>query len=283
MPSLPAKIKEMPNASGKMNQLEREICARFKVARERLNQSERNLALILGVTRDQLAGVEYGRTPLKSGLAVSLAKFTGCNLNWLADGTGPLLGPLPTPDLIEQIPPRSLFSAAWRLYLKKAITRGAKYFGQGWEGLDESLSISGLDALTYTKQDIEGLFNDLPRKLEWNAYAHIAKACRDYRQMNQAKIPELNARAGKGQNKDQARLDNPLSPRDTTAVLIKSLPDLIGALKKLTKERGMKVSLADKCQVSRQAVDQWLNGSRKPSAEAVFAALEWVRECKPKK
>ena len=259
-----------------MNRHEREICVRFKEARERLNQSERNLAMLLGVTRDQLAGIEYGRTPLKSGVAISLAKFTGCNLNWLAEGSGPVFGPLPNPNLIEQIPARSLFSQAWQTYLKKHITRGAKYFGEGWEGLDESLFIGGEDALAYTKQDIEGLFKDLPAKLQWNAYAHIAKACRDYRQMNQAKITELNSLSVSGQNNDD--LTEAVTSRKFKGDVKKQLPSLLDRLNRATKETGKMSALADYLKVPLASVSRWLSGKREPGGETTLQMLQWVEQ-----
>ena len=265
----------MPNANGKMNRHEQKICVRFKEARERLNQSERNLALLLGVTRDQLAGIEYGRTPLKSGVAISLAKFAGCNLNWLAEGSGPVFGPLPNPNLIEQIPARSLFSQAWLKYLKKHVTRGAKYFGEGWEGLDESLLIGGEDALAYTKQDIEGLFKDLPAKLRWNAYAHIAKACRDYRQMNHAKIIELNSLAVSGLNND---LTDAATSRKVSGDVKNKLPSLLERLNRATKETGKMSALAAYLKVPLASVSRWLSGKREPGGETALQMLHWVEQ-----
>jgi transcriptional regulator with XRE-family HTH domain len=68
-------------------------------------------------------------------------------------------------------------------------------------------------------------------------------------------------------------------PHDADASMkINSLPKLIGKLKKLTKVRGQKAALAKKFNVSRQAVDQWLSGDAKPSAETTFALLNWAEE-----
>lgn len=72
-------------------------------------------------------------------------------------------------------------------------------------------------------------------------------------------------------------LDKGGPPNDAALVTgITSLADLIKELRQLTKARGMKSQLAKECNVSRQAVNQWLAGDSKPSAEAVFAALKWV-------
>lgn len=74
-------------------------------------------------------------------------------------------------------------------------------------------------------------------------------------------------------------LDNPSTPGDAGDVLkITTLPELIAALRKLTIEHGLKSDLAKHCQVTRQAVDQWLSKKANPSADAVFAALDWVQK-----
>lgn len=265
----------MPNPSGKMNQSEREICARFKHARERLNQSERNLALLLGVSRDKLAGIEYGRTPLKSGIAFSLAKYTGCNLNWLAEGTGPERGPLPSPEIIEKISPRGLFSAAWKNYLKKALTPGTKHFGQSWEGVDESFEIGGRSALDYSKEEIEGHFKHLPPALYWNFFAHITNACRDFQKMNQIRILELIAHSGNGQN---TLLTETETSAKVSGDVKKQLPSLLERLKKATKETGKMSALADYLKVPLASVSRWLSGAREPGGEITLKMLNWVEQ-----
>jgi len=265
----------MPNPSGKMNQREREICARFKIVRERMGQSERTLALLLNVTRDKLAGIEYGRTPLQSGVAFALAKYAGCNLNWLAEGTGPMRGPLPSPDLIAQITPRCLFSVAWKRHLKIALTPGAKYFGQGWEGIEESLTIGGASALEYSKEEIEGYFKNLPPQLHWKLYSNIAKTCRDFGEMNRKKIIELNHRHGSAQIKD-------LTHTATHARVIpdvkKQLPLLLERLNQATKETGKMSALADYLKVPLASVSRWLSGKREPGGETTLKMLQWVQE-----
>ena len=57
-----------------------------------------------------------------------------------------------------------------------------------------------------------------------------------------------------------------------------SLSDLMVALRERTKLRGQKAALARELKISRQAVDQWLDGTAKPSAEATFALLNWVEQ-----
>lgn len=61
---------------------------------------------------------------------------------------------------------------------------------------------------------------------------------------------------------------------------IRSLAELISALRSLTREHGAKSELARYVGVSRQAVDQWLREDERrtdPTAEIAFRLLQWVR------
>jgi transcriptional regulator with XRE-family HTH domain len=59
---------------------------------------------------------------------------------------------------------------------------------------------------------------------------------------------------------------------------IRSLPELMIALRERTKLRGQKAALARDLKVTRQAIDQWLSGNAKPSAEIMFELLKRVEQ-----
>jgi len=63
---------------------------------------------------------------------------------------------------------------------------------------------------------------------------------------------------------------------DGVKTKVLSLPDLLNQLRKKTEKRGQKSALARKLKVSRQAVDQWLSGKSKPSADATLELLKLV-------
>jgi transcriptional regulator with XRE-family HTH domain len=81
-------------------------------------------------------------------------------------------------------------------------------------------------------------------------------------------------------NERQLGLDISFSMVDKSDVKqeFRSLSDLMDAIRERTKLRGQKAALARELEVSRQAVDQWLDGIAKPSAETTFALLNWVRQ-----
>ncbi len=87
------------------------------------------------------------------------------------------------------------------------------------------------------------------------------------------------------ENLSQALLDNKKIASNTCGVktedqAILSLPALLKAVRARVKERGQKTALANHLKVSRQAVDQWLSGDAKPSADLTFALLNWVEQQK---
>lgn len=78
-------------------------------------------------------------------------------------------------------------------------------------------------------------------------------------------------------DKDKVTLDKqPPLPDDSGVKEIRSLPKLLDELRRLTKDRGGKIALANAMRVTRQAVDQWLSGATKPTAEMTFKLISWV-------
>jgi len=77
----------------------------------------------------------------------------------------------------------------------------------------------------------------------------------------------------------EVMLDNNAALSDDSGVKeIRSLPVLLDEIRKLTKDRGGKIALANKMKVTRQAVDQWLSGATKPTAEMTFELIAWVKD-----
>lgn len=262
----------MPKPSGKMDEREKQICTRFKEARERSGISQKTLAHMLKVSLDRVKSLEYARTPLKSDTAIHMAKWTGCNLYWLAEGVGPHDGPLPGPDLIDQIPVRGLFSQFWDMQLKKTLTEGEMNFGQSWKGVKETLGAGGLSALDYSIEEIEGCFKNLSPGLHWSFYSYVSKACRDFEEMNREKIVELNADCIERQKK----ADKYVVVKDNVKGVKDALPKLLERLKKTTNERGKKTALAKFLNVPLTSVSHWLSGIKEPGGETTLQMLRWI-------
>jgi DNA-binding transcriptional regulator YiaG len=269
----------MPKPSGKMDEREKRICARFKEARERSGISQKTFAHMLKVSLDRLKSLEYARTPLKSDIAIRMAQWTGCNLYWLAEGAGPQDGPLPDPDLIGQFPARGLFSQFWDTQLKKTFIEGEKNFGQSRKSVRETLGAGGFSALDYSIEEVERCFENLFPGSHWSLYSCICKACRNFEKMNREKIIELNA----DHIKRQKIADNKIVLKDNIKNAKDALPKLLERLKKITDERGKKTALAKFLNVPLTSVSHWLSGIKKPGGEATLQMLRWIAQQKRQK
>ncbi|HSY20261.1 MAG TPA: helix-turn-helix transcriptional regulator [Candidatus Acidoferrales bacterium] len=76
----------MPNPSGKINPIELAICGRVKRFRESIKWSQPDFADHIGVKLDQLASIEYGRTPLRYEVAYRIYTQFELPLEYLASG-----------------------------------------------------------------------------------------------------------------------------------------------------------------------------------------------------
>ena len=79
-----------------------EIAARVRQVRFFMRLSQTQFAKALGITRNRIANVENGRTPLSVDLADNLALKFDVGLSWLATGRGRIR---PSMGLISQIKP----------------------------------------------------------------------------------------------------------------------------------------------------------------------------------
>jgi transcriptional regulator with XRE-family HTH domain len=261
-----------------MNKRERQICSRLKELRERLDQSQRNFSVLLGIGRDQLASIEYGRTPLRSGLALTVAAATGCNLQWLAEGSGPQLGPLPSPDLTAQIPSRSLFSKTWDTRLKVLFRAGSNVVGKNPVA---GSFVGGAGVPNYLNEEMSGILNFLPPEFHPNFFAYITKAGRDFIKVNRAAIIELNAKRGKSKTDTENQcLTKKTSGLKFTGEVKNQWPALKRDIQKAVSAPGKRTILAKFLGVGLDQLSKWLADkkfAREPGAEYALRMQFWVR------
>jgi transcriptional regulator with XRE-family HTH domain len=78
----------MPKKSGLETPHEIEIGERVKRFRDQINWPQPAFANELGISRDKLASIEYGRTPLKYAIGYRLCFIFDVNHRWLTTGEG---------------------------------------------------------------------------------------------------------------------------------------------------------------------------------------------------
>jgi transcriptional regulator with XRE-family HTH domain len=103
----------MPKKSGLATPHEAQIGDRVRRFREQIKWPQSAFADELGISRDKLASIEYGRTPLRYAIGYRLCFIFDVNYRWLANGSGEMKAAtasleMPRP---EGIPNRALFSA----------------------------------------------------------------------------------------------------------------------------------------------------------------------------
>jgi transcriptional regulator with XRE-family HTH domain len=175
-------VGPMPNKSGKVTARERDIGARARRFRESINWPQSALAPELDLSRDRLASVEYGRTPMRYTAGYRLCFIFDVNPYWLADGPGEMKAPagaleLPTP---ETQPRRALFSAIFdKVRAKKASSKAAA--GRGRKKQPRRHLIPNFDATVHVVSFLADLLalekfqSALERQefaLELTSYAH---------------------------------------------------------------------------------------------------------------
>lgn len=108
----------MPKLSRLMTDEERAVCSRVKQFREQIKWPQSAFAFEIGITRDQLASIEYARTPLKYSIGALMCRLFNISESWLASGRGPVTpfgdtGPSP-----QRVPPSILFTDVYKSAMK---------------------------------------------------------------------------------------------------------------------------------------------------------------------
>src|SRR5580658_10365257 len=118
----------MPHKSGLVDQREIDIGRRVQQAREYINWPQPAFAAELDISRDRLASIEYGRTPLRYPVGYRLCVVFDINPEWLANGTGEMTSPLMLPNLPmpEGLPPKAMFTKIYDEFANRPGGAGKK-------------------------------------------------------------------------------------------------------------------------------------------------------------
>jgi transcriptional regulator with XRE-family HTH domain len=303
----------VPKKSGKINEREREICERVRKFREAAKWNQSDFASELGITLNQLASIEYSRTPLRYEMAIFLCKRFDISQRWLAKGILPIH---PRYEIKEEhsilAKPKTLFSQVFDSFLdastnsiEKAIVKmiGEENFRSGnfddavFANFPPAALASAQAATFYVRKLINLRLNSLPENLLliYNNFLlqanelFLSKHKKDLSRLTSPQAPEFVKSSAVPKKFNQAMLDNLIKSNNDVLVkskvlpllekdIIRSLPKLIDSIRARVGGRGQKIALARELKVSRQAVDQWLSGDAKPSSEMTFKLLNWVEQ-----
>jgi len=257
--------------SGKMNERERAICARVREFRESLKWTKAVFAQSLGVTRDQLASIEYARTPLRYGVGLILCKKFRLNPRWLVKGEGARAADV-TPQWPEgsKSPPESaLFSEVYDANPNafKLLFKGGHWQFEptpGFDGMEFLMRavLSWFDGNEFADKRAEEIFARAVDDFAWNSLRNLKSS-----------MASLSA-----QITTQTFLLTPASS-DASVPLVKSqLDSLLVKLNRLTRERGAKSELAEFIGAPLASVSRWLAGERVPDGPNTLKLLQWAKK-----
>lgn len=269
----------MSSPSGKTNDRECGIGQRLKQFRCAIRWSQAKLAKQIGLTRDQLSNIEYGRTPLKYRVFSLISQRHRLNPYWLAEQRGEMALPKPFPDsgFITSVTPDALFSEVF----DRLIFPSDPILRQLVES-HLATAVNDFDDFLAMIRDIS-LPLDLRQSVADNARSRLEETMREL--AGQRRVFGIKKEVPEKQERERKELLDTLFPNEDKGDVqnkFRTFGELLDHLRKITEPHGAKAALAKDFKVTRQAVDQWLSGDAKPSAELCIQ-LQWWKPPQPAK
>lgn len=287
----------MPKPSKYMNQREREICERVSILRMSiLKWTQPALAKEIGITKNQLAAIEYKREPLRLGIARLLCEKFDVSQRWLALGILPIH---PRYDVSmgnsALVNNDSLFSWVFDNFLNHLTGQietaviekvGENIFRAG-DFDNAAFADTGAfndppaEAIAFFVKKLVNLrLNSLPEKLKVEYARELLRANKKFGLKHGKQFGRITT----GPSKEAAKTPLTIEVNTLTSESVKPvLPKLIERLKKATKKRGSKAALAKWLGVHRQSVTDWLSGKQEPGGEITLRLLHWVEQLERQK
>jgi DNA-binding XRE family transcriptional regulator len=270
-----------------MNERERAVCSRVKMSREDIKWPQSDFAQAIGIKKDKLASIEYGRTPLRYRTGVDLCEVFGLSGDWLITGAGPMHGGAPILWEIEfpfDTYGKKLFTEVYDL-APNVFCHTELVFGLIQE------PTPGFDAEAYLSRNAARWFRKMKFRTAMDAES-FARSVNDFAKRKLQELLHIGTTSQKrlSQLKAEHEAGVKLQPTQSKSMLddagvishtvgvqneIRDLKGLIERLKRVTAPRGAKAALAREFKVSRQAVNQWLSGESNPSADIAIRLQYW--------
>jgi transcriptional regulator with XRE-family HTH domain len=283
---------------------ELDICARVRTVRESIHWPQSAFASELQITRDQLASIECGRTPLRYEIAWKIGQSFGINLRWLESGLA-FAGDkrenntLPTPTNTG-LPIRALLSEVIRKSLPKMeITLSPACDEQTNMHLVNTINSDDKGEIRerlsfeyFLLEQIKIWIEEIPTNRLGNFADEIVKLANTYLsdapELSLGRLTELRNKLMwerlKYQNTSHSLLINKALTIGLTNIdlsgniqIVKPiLPSLLKRLRDATQQRGKRSELARFLGVSLEQVSRWLNGDKEPGGETTLRLQLWV-------
>lgn len=312
------RISAVTTKSGKINNWERDICSRLKAVREELRWSQKEFSESLGITRNQLASIECGRTPLRYEVAWAVWQRFNISLKWLESGEG-----FADDFLNDNLPLPNATGLTKRALLSKVIEKISKNKGENgagsqskdmarggdWPETQAQLfnlvmsTLEGQEKFT-GKEDIANrlfLESQLKKLIEnWiarvpigHAYdftnelvAFAEKFIRGLRPDAHGDADSRGERimweriraATEKRNFAEKALTETSLKSKSDGVMKSEIQRLIDRVKHKASKPGAKAALAKELGVDPARISEWLSGYKEPGGDYTLKLLRWVEQ-----
>ena len=255
---------------------EKAVCQRLSSARRFAGLSQEELSEAIGITRDQLANIETGRTELGFAIGWNACKRLGVRQLYLANGSQPI-SPFTDAVALSDLPsPNTSFREA-------CITGPIADLLNMLDCASQRLVSGG--SLNAYERSVASLVRTFLLRLPEDSYPQLLDSMyAALRSFEESLAVEKTGAAG---TKKQSKLsvDTLAAPAILADVTSETgyWEALVNRVRALTSALGQKAQLARELDTTRQAVNNWLSGKGAPSAEITLRLLLWVeqREQKP--
>jgi transcriptional regulator with XRE-family HTH domain len=280
-----------------MNDLERAICARVRRFRESVKWSQPDFAKEIGISRDQLANIEYARSPLRYSLGVTICQVFEINGQWLVTGEGKMQGGSPALWVVE-FPPQNYYLNTfsevyyqWPDLFKPEEQKSVESISKPTQGFDPEACL--MRSVYYWFH-----YNKIPNALQAEIFAkRIAdfadKVLDEYRHSGKAIMPKWPANsfpfipknplekipAGiESSDKHEIKRLTITSEVRKVSDVKSEIQKLLERVRALVSAKGMKAKLATSLGVPQSRLSEWLGGKCDPSGETTLRLLHWVEQ-----
>jgi transcriptional regulator with XRE-family HTH domain len=233
--------------------------------RRQLDLSQDTLAAAVGITRDQLANIETGRTVLNFEIGWKICRHLNVDPLYLASGIGAAM-PFYNVDLEGR---NIRGSDSFRIVCATQLLEELEFsraLSRALSGNKQLFAEFQADALAPAyERAISGIVKaflaEAPPQIRKLALEYIARSLREF----------LDVHA-------KRKLLTDISECVKHSPMKAQLPSLLERLKKATEERGSKSALAAYLGLPLASVSQWLSGDREPGGETTLRLLHWVMQ-----
>ncbi len=280
-----------------MNEREREICARVKEFRGAIKWSQKDFAAQIGISLNQLASIEYGRTPLRYDIAWKIRVLFGLSLEWMSVGemlpdslnTDELPPPestgLPVFALLSTVSDKIHGPTAQQSHSKRKV-RQTKVDAKELRHREFISMVLKHQIDDWVSRVPDGYTADFSDKFFQLAKTYLKALPEEPAHLVNARFDALlwakmradvTARLAAGGMALKIDLTNTATSSKLVGVK-PQLPSLRERLNRATKEIGMMSALADFLHVPLASVSRWLSGKREPGGEITLKMLRWVEQ-----